>query len=448
MNFSWLKQVMPRGLYGRAALILVVPVITIQFVVSVVFIQRHFDRVTRQMTESMLQEVVLVADRVDEAQTLGAAREEILRLAEPLGLTVSLPDTAPRSVMTDMRRPVDLTGIVVIDTIRDAIPGLRAIDLRDGARVTLHVQSRWGMMRIAFPRDRVSASNPHQLLVLMVGVSILMTMIAFIFLRNQLRPIHRLARAAEAFGKGLPMPYHPSGATEVRTAGRAFNDMRARIERQIEQRTLMLSGISHDLRTPLTRLRLGLSMLPEDPGTREDIAAMERDVDEMGKMINAFLDFSREGALQDDPEPTDIGAFVSRIVEDARRGGKQVALAVSPAPGAAVLQLRPDAIRRAVENLIGNAVRYGTCAEVSVTLTPKTVRIMVEDDGPGIPAAQRDEALKPFTRLDPARNQDRGQGVGLGLAIAADIVRRHGGTLKLGDSARMGGLAAEMIVPR
>ncbi|HEY0274586.1 MAG TPA: ATP-binding protein [Paenirhodobacter sp.] len=448
MKFGWLKQVMPRGLYGRAALILVVPVITIQLVVSVVFIQRHFDRVTRQMTESMLQEIVLVTDRVDGAPTLGVARMAILQLAEPLGLTVALPDTTPRSVDTDLRRPVDLTGIVVIDTIRKAITGLRAIDLRDGARVTLHVQTRWGMMRIDFPRDRVSASNPHQLLVLMVGVSILMTVIAFIFLRNQLRPIHRLARAAEAFGKGHSAPYHPSGATEVRTAGRAFNDMRARIERQIEQRTLMLSGISHDLRTPLTRMRLGLSMLPDDPDTREDIAAMERDVDEMGKMINAFLEFSREGALQDAPEPTDLCSLVPLIVEDARRGGKRVALATCPAPGTAVMQLRPDAIRRALENLIGNAVRYGTQAEVSVTLTPKTARVQVEDDGPGIPATQRDEALKPFTRLDPSRNQDRGQGVGLGLAIAADIVRRHGGSLRLGDSTRLGGLSIEMILPR
>ncbi|RWR32486.1 HAMP domain-containing protein [Sinirhodobacter populi] len=448
MNFGWLKQVMPRGLYGRAALILIVPVITIQLVVSVVFIQRHFDRVTRQMTESMLREIVLVTDRIDHAPTLGAAREAILDLSEPLGLTVALPDTTPRDIDTDMRRPLDLTGIVVIDTIRNAIPGLRSIDLRDGSRVTLHVQSRWGMMRISFPRDRVSASNPHQLLVLMVGVSILMTVIAFIFLRNQLRPIHRLARAAEAFGKGHSVPYHPSGATEVRTAGRAFNDMRARIERQIEQRTLMLSGISHDLRTPLTRLRLGLSMLPDDPDTREDIAAMERDVDEMGKMINAFLDFSREGALQDDPEPTDICDFVTRIVGDANRVGNPVTLASCPAPGSAVLQLRPDAIRRALENLLGNAARYGSRAEVTVTLTPKTVRITVEDDGPGIPPAQREEALKPFTRLDPARNQDRGQGVGLGLAIAADIARRHGGTLKLGSSTRLGGLSVEMILPR
>lgn len=447
MKFGWLKQVLPRGLYGRAALILVVPVITIQLVVSVVFIQRHFERVTRQMTASALREIALVVDRVDRAATLGDARGAIRDLAEPLGLLVALPDAASRGLEGDRRRLTDLTGIVVIDGLRKALPGIRSIDLATGSRVTLHLQTRWGAMRITFPRDWVSASNPHQLLVLMVGVSILMTLIAFIFLRNQLRPIHRLARAAEAFGKGQNIPYHPSGATEVRTAGRAFNDMRARLERQIEQRTLMLSGISHDLRTPLTRLRLGLSMLPEDPDTRDEVAAMERDVDEMGQMIDAFLDFAREGAVAGDPDPVDIGALVACVVGDAQRGGRAVRMA-GAAPEGVVVTLRADAIRRALDNLIGNAVRYGSHAQVGITLTLKTVRILVEDDGPGIPADRREEALRPFTRLDPARNQDRGQGVGLGLAIAADILRRHGGTLKLGDSAQLGGLAVELVVPR
>lgn len=457
MNFGWLKQMMPRGLYGRAALILVVPVITIQLVVSVVFIQRHFERVTQQMTASMLREVALVIGRVDAAPTLNEARQAISALAEPLGLQVALPDVVARgtdgggasgATGRDRRRLTDLTGIVVIDTIRSAIPSVRAIDLGDGSNVILHSQTRWGPMRITFPRSWVSASNPHQLLVLMVAVSIFMTLIAFIFLRNQLRPIHRLARVAEAFGKGQNLPYHPSGASEVRTAGRAFNDMRARIERQIEQRTLMLSGISHDLRTPLTRLRLGLSMLPEEDETRDEIAAMERDVAEMGQMIDAFLEFARDGAVAGDPEMVDICALIARTIEDAQRAGHPVTMVQCPGPGAAEVLLRAEAFRRALDNLIGNAVRYGTRAEVSVVLTQKSVRVTVEDDGPGIAPERREEALRPFTRLDPARNQDRGQGVGLGLAIAADVMRRHGGALRLGKSTRMGGLLVEISVPR
>lgn len=449
MKFGWLKQIMPRGLYGRAALILILPVVTIQLVVSVVFIQRHFERVTRQMTASMLREIALVVDRVEAAPSLAAAQAVIADLAEPLGLQVELPAGDPEDQITSDRRPLtDLTGIVVIDTIRAGVADLRAIDLSEGARVTLLVDTPWGVERITFQRAWVSASNPHQLLVLMVMVSLLMTVIAFIFLRNQLRPIQRLARAADAFGKGQVVSYHPSGATEVRTAGAAFVDMRARIIRQIEQRTLMLSGISHDLRTPLTRLRLGLSMLPEDEDTREEIVAMERDVAEMGKLVDAFLDFAREGATACEPELIDPCRLVTRVVEDAERAGQQVTLTACPGPGQIEITARPDAIRRALENLIGNGVRYGTRAEVSVVLSPKTVRIIVEDDGPGIPPERREEALRPFARLDPSRNQDRGPGVGLGLSIAADVMRRHGGSLRLGDSARLGGLSAELVLPR
>ncbi len=448
MNFSWLKYIMPRSLYGRAAMILLLPVITIQLVVSVVFIQRHFERVTRQMTETMLREIVLVVDRADRADSSTAALAEVTELAVPLELDVALA-VAPGDVPSeDQRRFLDLTGIVVIDTLREALPQISAIDLSTGSRVRLLVPTRWGELEVAFSRSMVSASNPHQLLVLMLAVSILMTVIAYLFLRNQLRPIRRLALAAEAFGKGQAMPYKPAGAIEVRSAGTAFLEMRARLERQIEQRTLMLSGISHDLRTPLTRLRLGLSMLPDTEDTHDEIVAMERDVTEMGNLVDAFLAFAREEANTGEPQELDPCGFVAEVVEDARRAGLAVSLRECPGVGQALIRFRPDAMRRALDNLIGNAVRYGKRAEVSVYLSPKALRIAVEDDGPGIAPEQRDEALRPFTRLDPARNQDRGQGVGLGLSIAVDILRSHGGSLRLGESARLGGLSAEMILPR
>jgi two-component system osmolarity sensor histidine kinase EnvZ len=343
---------------------------------------------------------------------------------------------------------LDLTGIVVISTLRANLERVEAVDLTADPGVSLRLATDKGPMLVEFARARVSASNPHQLLVLMLAVGLFMTLIAFLFLRNQLRPIKRLARAAEEFGKGRVVPYRVSGATEVRSAGSAFLHMRARIERHIEQRTLMLSGVSHDLRTPLTRLRLGLSMLPRDRETEDEIAAMERDVDEMNKLVDAFLDFAREGALAGDPETLDPCAFVADVVADAQRAGQAVTLAECPGQGVAETTFRPDALRRALENLIGNAVRYGKRAEVSVRLTTNELHICVEDDGPGIPPDQRAEALKPFARLDPARNQDRGQGVGLGLSIAADILRGHGGGLRLGQSEALGGLRAEMVLPR
>jgi two-component system osmolarity sensor histidine kinase EnvZ len=321
------------------------------------------------------------------------------------------------------------------------VPGVRAIDLRDLRNVNLTVDTRHGLLLIRFDRRQVSASNPHQLLVLMAATSLLMTVIAIIFLRNQLRPIRRLAIAAEAFGRGRMEPYRPTGATEVRIAGNAFLDMRNRIERQIEQRTLLLSGVSHDLRTPLTRLRLGLSMIDD-----EEAPALIRDADEMQRMLDAFLEFARGTAESDPPEAIDPVLFVQEIVADYRRMGQKVSLAGVSGDGTALINR--IAIRRALDNLIGNALRYGSRAELSVTTLDRAVRFTVEDDGPGIPRERRDEALRPFTRLDAARNQNRGGSVGLGLSITADIVRSHGGALRLGESERLGGLKAEIVLGR
>jgi two-component system osmolarity sensor histidine kinase EnvZ len=216
--------------------------------------------------------------------------------------------------------------------------------------------------------------------------------------------------------------------------------MRARIERQIEQRTRMLSGVSHDLRTPLTRLRLELAMLDED-----EAAPMLRDVDDMQRLLDGFLDFAR-GAQEGDTVSVDPVALVRAIVGDMQRA--QVAVALVETRGAGQVPLREGGIRRAMENLVTNAVRYGTRAEVSVTLTERSLRIRVEDDGPGIPPESREDALRPFVRLEPARNQNRGTGVGLGLSIVADVAHAHGGTLRLGESARLGGLCAEIVIAR
>ena len=269
-----------------------------------------------------------------------------------------------------------------------------------------------------------------------------MTLISFVYLRNQLRPIKRLARAAEAFGRGRHVPYSPAGAVEVRAAGNAFVDMRARIERQIEQRTLMLSGVSHDLRTPLTRMRLSLAMLEDD-----EAGPLLQDVDDMQRMLDEFLDFAK-GAAEGEPEKLDPRALMENAVAEAQRAGRNVTLLPFEGDGRGTVRLRKIAFLRAVDNLISNAVRYGTRAEVSVLLTDKTLRIRVEDDGPGIPADRRTEAARPFSRLDPARNQNKGGGVGLGLAIATDIARAHGGVLRLGASDTLGGLRADIVIAR
>ena len=439
MLSRWIKNVMPRGLYGRAALILILPIVTIQLVVSIAFIQRHFEDVTRQMTENVVQDVALILDRVNRAPDLAAAEAQAAEFAGPLSLAVTLPAPLAEG---DSRVFYDLSGRVVIATLRGTFPTIGAIDLYDLKTVRITLGTEYGPMQVELPRRRVSASNPHQLLVLMLVTGLLMTTIAFIFLRNQIRPIRRLAVAAEAFGKGRVVAYRPTGATEVRAAGNAFLDMRARIERQIEQRTLLLSGVSHDLRTPLTRLKLGLSMLDPD----EEVDALRRDTAEMEGLLDSFLSFVRDEAQDEAPVTTDPVALLRTVVEDARRGGQNVSL--HAVEGAGTAPLREIAVRRALANLIGNAVRYGTRAEVSVAISDRALRFSVEDDGPGIPKERREEAMRPFTRLDRARNQNLGTGVGLGLAITADIARGHGGTLRLTDSERLGGLRADLVLAR
>ena len=403
-------------------------------VVSVVFIQRHFEGVTQQMTRGASREVLVLLDSGANAAEIGATG-----LSQALQI---VPQDVPHAEMPigNTLRWFDFTGTYVIRELSLLLPGLTAVELPTDSLVHLYFNMEETGLRLSFDRRRVSASNPHQLLVNMVVFSIIMTVIAYFYLRNQLRPITRLATAAEAFGRGRHLEYRPAGSVEVRAAGNAFLDMRARIERQIEQRTMMLSGVSHDLRTPITRLKLALSMLDE-----AERAPLEQDVTDMERLIAEFLDFAR-GAQEGEPEPIDPQVLVADIVTDFQREGRDVALVMSEGQGD--VPLRPGGIKRAVENLIGNAVRYGNRAEVSVQLTDKSLRIRVEDDGPGIPVDQREEALKPFARLVEARNQNLGTGVGLGLSIALDTARAHGGTLRLGDSKTLGGLQADIVIGR
>ncbi|MCG6904451.1 MAG: two-component sensor histidine kinase [Rhodobacter sp.] len=439
MTFAWAKAYVPRSLYGRAALILLVPVVTLQLVVSVVFIQRHYAGVTEQMTRNVALELRYLLQAADAAADPAGAAAMMAGIATPLAFDIALGVESPPA---DARRVLDLSGRRMIETLRSEVPALRAVDLTRGSRdVWIWLDTPQGVMSAAFDRRRVSASNPHQLLVLMVFTGVLMTFIAFVFLRNQLRPIKRLARAAEAFGKGRIEAYRPSGAIEVRAAGNAFLDMRARIDRQIEQRTMMLSGVSHDMRTPLTRLKLGLAMLDDDA----EAEALLRDVGDMERLLDEFLAFARDDSL-DDPQICDPAALVREMVEKYRAAGRAVELAEFSGQGQA--KLRPMAVGRALENLIVNALRYGSRCCVGVAISEKAVRISVADDGPGIPENRRSDALKPFVRLDAARNQNKGSGVGLGLAIAHDIARRHGGTLVLGTSEALGGLQADLVLAR
>lgn len=439
MFFQWLKQYVPRSLYARAALILVMPIVALQLVVSIVFIKRDLEDVTTQMTTTVLREIALLQQLgADEADPL-AYLARIDPLLEPLTMQARILPAEAQPPRDELRWD-EFSGRVVRDKFQLELAEFRAVKFPENRDFLLYLDTAAGILELRLDRRRLTAAAPHQLIVTMVFFGFLMTVISFVYMRNQLRPIKKLADAAQAFGRGRNVPYAPRGATEVRVAGSAFLDMRARIERQIEQRTLMLSGVSHDLRTPLTRLKLSLAMMDED-----EAEPMLRDVSEMQALLDAFLDFSR-GASTGEPEPVDPQALITAVVEDWRRQNKDVML--GELSGAGIVPLRAQSIRRAVENLVSNAVRYGTRARVSMALTEKSLRIRVEDDGPGIPAAQRGDAIRPFSRLDPARNQDLGSGVGLGLAIVTDIARAHGGTLRLGKSEELGGLQADIVIGR
>lgn len=453
-----LKSYLPRGLMGRAALILVLPVAGLLLIVSVAVIQRHYDRVTRQMTAEFarIARHVVAEAEVAAGAGPGAAAARAAELGAAFGLAVSVgpapgPAAEPHLPLWELSARLarhelrlafpDRSALAVLpDRVRLALP-LAVPEGTAGAEASAG-EGAGAAVVFEMPLSRLTASNPHQLLVVTLLAAALMTWIAFAFLRNQLRPIRRLARAAEAFGRGESVPVKVSGATEVRAAAQAFLDMRARIEAQIEQRTLMLSGVSHDLRTPITRMRLALDLMGDEAeaaGLREDLAQMEA-------LIDRYLDFVRDGAAEPVAE-ADLAALVAARVAAAARGGGRVAL-VPPPSGLPRPALRPALFARALDNLIANALRYGRRAVVRIEAGPAELAVVVEDDGPGIPPERRAEALRPFARLEGARTADGG--VGLGLAIAADALRSHGGRVELGqgETPGLGGLAARLVLPR
>ena len=398
-----------------------------------VIIKRHFEGVTEQMTGTVASQIKLIATKVEAAEIDAA-----IELSEALNMKL-LALESDKSIGLNSKRFYDVSGIVVIRELYK-LKWVQNVDLLDDDYVTVTLRLADMIFQLQFDRARVSASNPHQLIVNMVVFGAFFTLIAFMYLRNQLRPITRLAVAAEAFGRGQTVPYTASGAIEVKAAGNAFLEMRNRIERHIEQRTMILSGVSHDLRTPLTRLKLGLSLL--DCDGKEPL---ERDLEEMRLMLDEFLTFAKaQDNEQSNFELLTVSGILDNLKDDYQRSNAKLQVANNITTGSYFM--RPSLIRRALDNIIGNALRYGTLANLKVTVDNEYINFIVEDDGPGIPEEMRPEALKPFSRLDPARNQDKGMGVGLGLPIASDIAQAHGGSLRLLKSDKYGGLRAEFKI--
>ncbi|HWM80779.1 MAG TPA: ATP-binding protein [Pseudolabrys sp.] len=434
----WLNTVMPKGLYARALLIIILPMVILQSVVAFVFMERHWNLVTQRLSAGVVQDIAAMVD-LSRQFPQEADRVRLQKVAlDRLGLQI---DFLPAG---DMPPPAQKPFFSLLDQslseqLRRQIQRPYWIDtVGKSAVVEIRVQLENSVMRVFARRDAAYASNSEIFLFWMVGTSTVLLMVAIAFLRNQIRPILRLADAAESFGKGRDVPnFRPRGAREVRRAAAAFIEMKSRVERALEQRTTMLAGVSHDLRTVLTRFKLELALL----GDGEEVAAMKKDIDEMGRMLEAYMAFAR-GDLGEEAAPTDMAELIDELKSDVERGGN---MATAVFHGAPVVTVKPAAFKRCVGNLVSNAVRYASALSITGHSDHRYLTITVDDDGPGIPAHQREEVFKPFLRLDDARNQDEG-GTGLGLAIARDIARSHGGDITLGASP-LGGLRAVVRVP-
>jgi two-component system osmolarity sensor histidine kinase EnvZ len=436
-SFS-LRTVMPKGLYARALLIIIVPMVVLQSVVAFIFMERHWNTVTQRLSAAVVQDIAALID-IYATYPQDNTKAQIRRIAQDkLGLVVDflpvteLPPPGPKPFFS-------LLDEALSQEISRRIGKPFWIDtVGRSALVEIRVRLDNTVLRVFARRNAAYASNSEIFLFYMIGTSLVLITVAILFLRNQIRPILRLADAAESFGKGREVPnFRPRGAREVRRAAQAFVEMKSRIERSIEQRTAMLAGVSHDLRTILTRFKLELALF----GDSREMEGMKKDVDEMSRMLEAYLAFAR-GDSGEQSAPTDMAAFLDELKADAERNGHRASAVFRGHP---IVTVRPAAFRRCLANLVSNAARHAPSIAISGHRDHRWLTVTVDDDGPGIPPHLREEVFKPFLRLDDARNQDEG-GTGLGLAIARDIARSHGGDITLSDSP-IGGLRATVRVP-
>ena len=431
-------RLLPRSLFGRSLLIIIMPLLIVQIVSTWYFYDRHWDIVARRLAQAIAGDVAAIVD-LHERATTPAERAEIVALAlRHMDLRV---DWRPGERLPPIDREPDDFFIAgqLFSALRERVDRPVAIDPESRPRqVEILIQLEDGVLELMAPQKRLFSFTAYAIIAWTIGSSLLLFGVASLFMRNQVKPIRRLAAAAESFGKGRDVPgFKPEGATEVRQAAAAFLVMRERTQRQIAQRTTMLAGVSHDLRTPLTRMRLGLALLPQSA----DTADLQGDIVEMERMIQAYLDFTR-GEGDEPPVESDLGQLLDEIAAGARRDGVEIAVAVPPGLRLAV---RPHAIKRCIGNLVGNAARHARRVWIGAVSRPAGIDILVDDDGPGIPEADRESAFRPFHRLDPSRNAATG-GVGLGLTIARDIARGHGGDVVLEESPQ-GGLRARVALP-
>jgi two-component system osmolarity sensor histidine kinase EnvZ len=438
MTGRWLRHWLPTGLYTRSLIIIILPIILLQGVVAAVFMERHWQLVTERLSAAVTRDIAAIIEILetdpeadDYARVIAIARDK-LDLSIYIEPKQELPPARPSPLFSILDR-------ILADQIQQQIGKPFWIDTYgNGSLVEIRVLLDDKMLRVYIRRNQTYASNTHIFLVWMVGASLVLLGISILFLRGQIRPIQALAQAAESFGKGQKIAgYSPRGADEVRRAGLAFILMRERIERQLEQRTAMLNGVSHDLRTILTRFKLQLALAEDNP----DLEGLDKDVDDMQSMLEAYLAFARDDA-EEDIGKLKLVPFLEKISDDFALHEKTMTFNIH---GVDEVPVRPNAFSRLIGNLAANAQRYANKLHIDIRRAPKSVIMTFDDDGSGIPEEAREDVFKPFFRLDEARNLNA-SGTGLGLAIVRDIARSHGGEVTL-DTSPLGGLRVIVKIP-
>ncbi len=433
-----IKRILPRSLLGRTVLIIVTPLVLLQLVSATVFYESHWRKVSLGMARGLSGDVAALIELLRQDPSPEGIMAIRQLAARTMGLSVKLEKG---KILSNL--PEGQSGNIIdrmfIRSLSESVRRPFKVDSESlYKRVIVLVQLPEGVFEVTAKRKRLFSSTTYIFVLWMVGTSMILFGVAVIFMRNQVRPIRRLAAAANAFGKGRDVPrFKPEGATEVRQAASAFISMRDRIQRQITQRTEMLAGVSHDLRTPLTRMKLQLEMAEDSDDTKD----LKRDIVEMEHMLEGYLAFAR-GEGDELPKPTNISSMLSDIVTSAQRKGAEVDLHTE---GDIIVPVRPNAFKRCVTNLVDNADRYATHVSVRVGKRGDAIDVTIDDNGPGIPPEKWDDVFKPFFRLDESRNQGTG-GVGLGLTIARDVIRGHGGDISL-DVSPAGGLRARLTLP-
>ncbi len=433
--FLALKRLLPRSLFGRFLIILVTPLLLVQLVLGYIFFDRHTDTIIRLLSDTIAGDVALVKDMVESGgksaaniKQLASAHlklDVVIRSGEKLqevgqAKDAWLYDHMAKALQEQLRSPFFLK--------------------MDHDHIYIDVESSKGVIELRTLRKRLFSKTTPLVLIWTTASAFLLFAVAVLFMRNQIKPITRLADAAEKFGKGQQIiAFKPEGATEVRKAAQAFNQMRSRILRFIEERTLQLAGVSHDLRTPLTRMQLQLALMAQT----DEVKSLQEDIEHMGHMVQGFLDFAR-GGIDEVSSQVDIKRFIKGIIEDFTQAH---AIPIDfDAEESIKIHVKKNLFNRMLTNLLLNSRKYGEKVKVSLLVKLHALEIIVEDDGPGIPEGKYEEVFQPFHRLDPSRSTEMG-GAGLGLTIVRDVISMHGGKVVLGKSS-LGGLKVTLLMPR